>query len=65
MSFVGGGCLGAPEGLTGSGSGFKVSQKARPGFKILSYILGEPGMEVTTLGHKESILWSLIIHYIT
>ena len=49
---------GSTEGLTGSGSGFKVSQKARPGFKILSYILGEPGMEVTTLGHKASDLIS-------
>ena len=51
-------CPGAPKGLTGSGSGFKVSRKARPWFKILSYILGEPGMEVTTLGHKASDLLS-------
>ena len=36
-------CPGAPEGSTGSGSGFKVSQKTGQRIKVSSDILGEAG----------------------
>ena len=36
-------CPGAPEGSTGSGSGFKVSQKTGQRLKVSSYKLGEAG----------------------
>ena len=36
-------CPGAPEGSTGSGSGFKVSQKTGPQLKVSSNRLGEDG----------------------
>ena len=34
-------CPGAPKGSTGSGSGFKVSQKTRPYIKVSADRLGE------------------------
>ena len=34
-------CLGTPEGSTGSGSGFKASQKTGQRLKVSSYRLGE------------------------
>ena len=37
-------CPGAPEGSTGSGSGFKASQKMGPRLKVSSDRLGEPGI---------------------
>ena len=37
-------CPGAPEGLTGSGSGFKASQKTGQRLKVSSERLGEPGI---------------------
>ena len=36
-------CPGTPEGSTGSGSGFKASQKTGPWFKVSSNRLGEAG----------------------
>ena len=36
-------CPGTPEGSTGSGSGFKASQKTGPRFKVSSDRLGEAG----------------------
>ena len=36
-------CPGTPEGSTGGGSGFKVSQKTGPRFKVSSDRLGEAG----------------------
>ena len=37
-------CLGAPKGSTGSGSGFKASQKMGSWLKVSSDRLGEPGI---------------------
>ena len=36
-------CPGTPEGSTGSGSGFKASQKTEQRLKVSSDILGEAG----------------------
>ena len=36
-------CPGTPEGSTGSGSGFKASQKTGKGLKVSSNRLGEAG----------------------
>ena len=36
-------CPGTPEGSTGSGSGFKASQKTGQRLKVSSYRLGEAG----------------------
>ena len=41
--FVGFLCQGTPEGSTGSGSGFKVSQKTGPQLKVSSDRLEEAG----------------------
>ena len=41
-----------PKGSDGRCSGFKESQKTRQWFKVLSYILREPGIELRTLGYK-------------
>ena len=52
MIFVGFWYPGAPEGSTGSGYGFKASQKTGPRFKVTSDILGEREIEVRTPGYK-------------
>ena len=49
-------CPGAPEGSTGSDSGFKASQKKGPRFKVSSVRLGEPRIELRTAGYKASDL---------
>ena len=41
-------CPGAPEGSTGSVSGFKASQKTGPRFKVSSDRLGEAGNQTAT-----------------
>ena len=41
-------CPGTPEGSTGSGSGFKASQKTGPRFKVSSDRLLPPGIEPAT-----------------
>ena len=52
-------CPGAPEGSTGSGSDFKVSQKMGPQFiKVSSDRLGEQGIKLGTPGYKASDLSS-------
>ena len=47
---------GAPKCLTGSGSGFKASQKTGPLLKVSSDRLGELGIEFRTPGYKVSDL---------
>ena len=52
-------CPGAPESSTGSGSGFKASQKSGPRFiKVSSDRLGEPGIILGTPGYEASILFT-------
>ena len=41
-------CAGEPEGSTGSGSGFKASEKMGLRLKVSFDRLGEPGMELVT-----------------
>ena len=43
-------CPGAPEGSTGSGSGFKASQKMGPWLNVSSNRLGELGIKLGTPG---------------
>ena len=43
-------CPGAPEGSTGSGSGFIASQKTGPRLKVSSDRLGGPGIKLVTPG---------------
>ena len=43
-------CPGAPEGSTGSGSGFKASQKTGHGFKSHPTDWEKPGIEPATPG---------------
>ena len=50
---------GAPKGSTGSGSGFKVSQKTGPQFKVSLNRLGEREIELRTPGYKASDLSTL------
>ena len=45
-------CPGAPEGSTGSGSGFKASQKTGHGFKSHPTDWENPGIEPATPGYK-------------
>ena len=44
-------CPGTPEGSTGSGSGFKASQKTGQRLKVSSDRLGEAGIEPATPGN--------------
>ena len=46
-------CQGTPEGSTGSGSGFKASQKTVPPLKVSFDRLGEAGSEPATPGLQE------------
>ena len=46
-------CRGTPEGSTGSGSGFKVSQKTRQRLKVSSGRLEKPGIEPATPGLQD------------
>ena len=46
-------CPGTPEGSTGSGSGFKSSQKTEPRLKASSDRLGEAEIEPATLGLQD------------
>ena len=48
--------LGAPEGSTGSGSGFKASQKMGSWLGVSSDRLREPGIELRAPGYKGSDL---------
>ena len=43
-------CPGAPEGSTGSGSGFRASQKTGQGFKSHQTDWEKPGIEPATPG---------------
>ena len=44
-------CPGTPEGSTGSGSGFKASQKTGQGLKVSSDRLGEAGNRTRKFGN--------------
>ena len=46
-------CPGTPEGSTGSGSGFKASQKTRQRLKVSSDRLGKAGIEPATPGLQD------------
>ena len=50
-----------PEGSTGSG--FKESQKTGQRFKVSSYILGEPGVELRTPGYMARDLCYYPLHH--
>ena len=45
-------CPGAPEGLAGSSSGFKASQKTGHGFKSYPTAWEKPGIKPATLVYK-------------
>ena len=50
-------CPGAPEGSTGSGSGFEASQKTGPRFKVSFYRLRELRIEFWTTMYKANGLF--------
>ena len=70
-------CPGTPEGSTGSGSGFKASQKTGQRFKVSSDRLGEAGnrtcdpwftrhrLAFTVTVALQSVLWKYSILYLS